>query len=160
MKVLGHDPYCSFPESAAEPVKSLDDLLTQSDLTSLHVNYHAGTRHLINRQALAHLKPGAILINTSRCGVVEEAALLEALQSGRLAGAGLDVVDGEPAVAPSHPLVAYARAHDNLLITPHLGGNTRESFEKTEVFLAQRVHEAWGRLSRARIEVCNPLKNS
>ena len=92
--------------------------------------------------------------------MVEEAALLEALQSGRLVGAALDVVEGEPAVGASHPLVAYARAHDNLLSTPHLGGNTRESFEKTEIFLAQRVHEAWGRLSRARIEVCNPLKNS
>ena len=143
MTVLGYDPHRDFSDSAARPVKSLSELLAQADLISLHVTYQAETRHLINRQTLAGVKPGAILINTSRGGVVEDAALLEALQSGRLAGAALDVVDGEPDVGAAHPLVAYARTHDNLLLTPHVGGNTGESFEKTELFLAERVRQSW-----------------
>lgn len=147
MSVLGHDPNRPFSESAAERVESLEDLLARSDLITLHVNYHEGTRHLIERRALSRVKPGAVLVNTSRGGVVDDAALLEALRSGRLAGAALDVVDGEPAVTTEHPLVAYARAHDNLLITPHIGGHTRESFEKTEMFIANKVKETWNRLA-------------
>jgi phosphoglycerate dehydrogenase-like enzyme len=79
------------------------------------------TRGLVSAELLATIKPGAILINTSRGAIVDEAALLEALQSGRLGAAGLDVLEGEPEVA-GHALIAYAREHDNLLITPHCGG--------------------------------------
>jgi phosphoglycerate dehydrogenase-like enzyme len=120
----------------------LDDLLAVADVVSLHVKYDAGTRHLIGRSQLAAMKPGAVLVNTSRGGVVNDAALLEALEAGRLAGAALDVLDGEPAIGADHPLVAYARRHENLLVVPHIGGNTWESFEKTEVFLAGRVVDA------------------
>jgi D-3-phosphoglycerate dehydrogenase len=67
---------------------------------------------------------------------------LDALENGTIAGAALDVLDGEPALSAEHPLLAYAREHDNLLIVPHIGGNTVESFAKTEVFLATRVIEA------------------
>lgn len=145
MSVLGYDPRPDFPSAAAEQMPSLPALLERSDVVTLHVNYHPGTRHLLNREALRTVKPGAILINTSRGGVVDETALLESLENGRLAGAALDVVEGEPAVGASHPLVAYARAHENLLLTPHIGGNTRESFEKTELFLAEKVRQTWQR---------------
>jgi len=65
--------------------------------------------------------------------------LLDALKSGRLAGAALDVLDGEPNITAEHPLIQYSRQSPNLLIVPHIGGNTFESFEKTELFLAEKA---------------------
>ena len=90
-----------------------------------------------------------MLVNTARGGIVDEAALIEALERGQLAGAALDVLDGEPDITASHPLVAYAQTHPQVLIVPHIGGNTRESFEKTECFLAGRVLEALAALDDA-----------
>ncbi len=90
-----------------------------------------------------------MLVNTARGGIVDEAALIEALERGQLAGAALDVLDGEPDIKASHPLVAYAQTHPQVLIVPHIGGNTRESFEKTECFLAGRVLEALAALDDA-----------
>lgn len=142
MDVIGYDPRPDFPTAAARRVASLDELLAIADVVSLHVKYDAGTRHLIGRAQLAAMKRGAVLVNTSRGGVVDDAALLEALVAGQLAGAALDVLDGEPAIGADHPLVAYARRHENLLVVPHIGGNTWESFEKTEIFLAGRVVDA------------------
>ncbi len=86
--------------------------------------------------------PAALLVNVARGGVVDESALLAALESGELGGAALDVLNGEPAISATHPVVAYARDHDNVLLTPHIGGNTVESFEKTEIFLAEKVAAA------------------
>jgi D-3-phosphoglycerate dehydrogenase len=149
MNVVGYDPRPDFPREAVRRVESLNELLSQADVVSLHVNYDATTRHLIGRKELAAMKPQAVLVNTSRGGVVDEQALVEALESGRLGGAALDVLDGEPKVAPDHPLVALARTRDNLLIVPHIGGNTVESFEKTEIFLAGRVLDALAALEPA-----------
>lgn len=142
MTVLGYDPRVDFPHDSAERVVSLDELLGRSDVVSLHVAYNDSTRHLLSTPEFAAMKPGAVLINTARGGVVDERALLAALDDGRLAGAALDVLDGEPSITASHSLVAAAKTRDNLLIVPHIGGNTLESFEKTEVFLAGRVLEA------------------
>lgn len=141
--VLGADPRPDFPTDLAEHV-SLDELLARSDVVTLHVSYGPGSRHLFDAAALARMKPGAILVNTSRGGVVDEGALVAALESGHLAGAALDVLDGEPGIDGTHPLVQAARRLPNLLVVPHIGGNTAESFEKTEVFLAGRVLEALG----------------
>ena len=82
------------------------------------------------------------MINTSRGALINEEALLEALEDHRLSGAALDVVQNEMNVDESNDLVRYAKSHDNLLIVPHLGGNTFESFEKTELFLAQKIIES------------------
>lgn len=139
--VLGADPRSDFPPDLVERV-SLDELLARSDVVTLHVSYSPSTRHLIDAAALARMKRGAILVNTSRGGIVDEGALLAALESGYLGGAALDVLDGEPAIDESHPLVEAARRLKNLLVVPHIGGNTAESFEKTEVFLAGRVLDA------------------
>jgi D-3-phosphoglycerate dehydrogenase len=144
MNVLGYDPRKDFPHDAATRVDALGELMSRSDLVSLHVSYDASTRHLVGSAELAALPQGAFLINTSRGGVIDERALLDSLTTGRLGGAALDVLDGEPAITAEHPLVAYARSHDNLLIVPHIGGSTVESFAKTELFLAGKVVEALG----------------
>ena len=142
MTVIGYDPREDFPHDLATRIDSLVELVSRSDVVTLHVSYDTSTRHLIGPQVFSAMKRGAYLINTSRGGIVDERALVNALESGTLAGAALDVLDGEPAISADHPLVAYARAHDNLLIVPHIGGSTVESFAKTEVFLAGKVLEA------------------
>jgi D-3-phosphoglycerate dehydrogenase len=139
MDVLGYDPRPDFPHEAATRLESLDELLGRADLVSVHVGYNPTTRHLLGGPQFARLNNGAFLVNTSRGGIVDDQALMAALDSGRLAGAALDVLDGEPEIERDHPLIVYARQHENLLIVPHIGGNTRESFEKTECFLASRV---------------------
>ena len=100
----------------------LGELLRSSDIVSLHVPLNPTTRHLIGARELARLKPGAVLVNTSRGPVVDEAALTEALGAGRIAGAGLDVFDQEPPDAVN-PLFAL----DNVVLTAHLAGPTVES---------------------------------
>ena len=102
-------------------VPRLEDLLAAADIISLHVPLSPGTRHLINAKNLEHFKPGAFLINTSRGGLVDEAALVSALKTGRLGGAGLDVYEYEPKLA------AGLAGLENVTILPHLGTATRET---------------------------------
>jgi glyoxylate reductase len=106
---------------ADAPWYPLDDLLEMSDVVSLHAPLTPETTHLMNRATLGKMKQGAVLINTARGRMVEEQALLEALESGHLGGAGLDVVEFEPAVG------AALRERRDVVITPHLGGGTLES---------------------------------
>jgi glyoxylate reductase len=113
----------------------LDDLLGTSDIVSLHVPATPQTRHLVNDQTLALVKPGAILINTARGVVVDEAALLRALESGRLGGAGLDVTEFEPRVEEA------LRRQPNVVITPHLGGGTVESRRAARLHAIANVAE-------------------
>ncbi|HEY2895197.1 MAG TPA: NAD(P)-dependent oxidoreductase [Pirellulales bacterium] len=155
MRVIGYDPRPDFPSQVAERVDSIDALMRESDIVSLHVAYQDSTRHLIGRSKLEQMKPSAVLINTSRGGIVDDRALLTALEQGCLAGAALDVLDGEPQIGADHPLVQYAREHDNLLIVPHIGGNTVESFAKTEVFLARKVVDHLRRQAGAAIASAN-----
>ncbi len=152
-EVLGYDPRSDFPTDVCTRVGTLSELFRRSDIVSIHAIYKAQTRHLIGREQLAAMPAGAILVNTARGGIVDETALLDALSRGQLAGAALDVLDGEPDITARHPVVAYAQRHSNVLIVPHIGGNTRESFEKTECFLAGRVVEALADLDRPGGEV-------
>jgi phosphoglycerate dehydrogenase-like enzyme len=120
MHVVGFDPHRSELPAGVTRV-SLEELMETSDIVSVHVPLNADTRGLVSAGLFARIKPGAIFVNTSRGPVADEAALLQALQNGRVSAAGLDVLDGEPAIA-EHPLLAYARSYENLLITPHCGG--------------------------------------
>jgi D-3-phosphoglycerate dehydrogenase len=105
-----------------------DTLIAESDVLSIHVHLTDETRGMIGRREFARMKDGIVIINTARGAIMDEAALLDALDSGKVAGAGLDVIHGEwDANLYHHPLIHYARTHDNLLIVPHLGGVTLES---------------------------------
>jgi lactate dehydrogenase-like 2-hydroxyacid dehydrogenase len=125
MRVIFHDPYPPTPAEAAalgaEPRASLEQVLAEADFVSLHCPATPETRHLMNRERLARMRPGAMLINTARGDVVDEAALVEALSSGTIAGAGLDVYEKEPQVSPA--LVAM----ENVVLLPHLGSATQET---------------------------------
>lgn len=100
---------------------SFDELLASSDVVSLHVPLNDETRHLMDAAALAKMKPGSVLINTSRGPVVDEPALIAALERGHLAGAGLDVFEAEPRVPEA--LIAM----DNVVLMPHIGGGTKQA---------------------------------
>jgi D-3-phosphoglycerate dehydrogenase len=100
--------------------RELDPLLAEADIVSLHVPYTAATRKMLSRERIARLRPGAIVINTARGEVVDEAALAEALDAGRLAGAGVDVFGGEPP-PPDHPLLRVRAP--GLVLAPHVAGS-------------------------------------
>jgi lactate dehydrogenase-like 2-hydroxyacid dehydrogenase len=135
MRVIFHDPYPPSAEVAgslgAEPRERLEQVLEEADFVSLHCPATPETRHLMNAERLGRLKPGAYLINTARGDVVDEAALVAALRSGRLAGAGLDVFEREPQVSPE------LLAMENVVLLPHLGSATRE----TRVAMGMRALE-------------------
>jgi len=121
----------------------LNELLEQSDIVTLHASFSEQTRGLIGRSEFARMKAGTWFVNTARGELVDEDALLEALRFGRIAGAALDVLsDEQSAGVGQNRLIEYARHANNLIITPHIGGCTAESMEKTEIFLAGRVATA------------------
>jgi D-3-phosphoglycerate dehydrogenase len=122
MRVIGYDPYLTAARGAALGIglaPSLEALLRDSDVVSLHVPVLPETRNLMNAERFAQMKPGAIFVNAARGALVDEAALEEALASGRLAGAGLDVFQKEP-TNPNHPLKRF----ENVVLTPHIASHT------------------------------------
>ena len=135
MKIIFTDPYPPPAELIsslqAEPRDSAEDVLREADFVSLHCPGGKETYHLINRERLAIMKQGAFLINSARGDVIDQVALVEALKNGAIAGAGLDVFEGEPAV-PDELL-----SLDNVVLFPHLGSASRE----TRVAMGMRVVE-------------------
>ncbi|MEN0049321.1 MAG: D-isomer specific 2-hydroxyacid dehydrogenase family protein [Bacteroidota bacterium] len=117
---------------------SLESCIVANDIISIHIPYNSSTHHLFDQQIFQLFDENKWLLNTSRGGVVDEAALLQALSENRIAGAALDVLYGEPDIL-QHPLIEYTQQKDNLVITPHIGGCTYESFEKTEHFIADKI---------------------
>ncbi len=141
MSVNAFDPRLDvWPETVMRRL-SLRDLAAESDVLSLHVHLAPDTVGLVGKAELEALPRGAVLLNTSRGHILDEGALLEALESGHLAGAALDVLTGERSVdrRQDHPLLAYARRNRNLLITPHIGGATHEAMARTEIFMAHKL---------------------
>ncbi|WP_319484112.1 NAD(P)-dependent oxidoreductase [uncultured Cohaesibacter sp.] len=131
MRVLVHSPRAS-DIGDFERASSLEAGLAEADLISLHTPFRPETRHMINRQSLALTKPGAILVNTARAGLVDEDALLEALNSGHLFAAGLDVYQDD---APQGAL----GQSDRVIFAPHLGGATEEAMRRIAVASVQNV---------------------
>jgi D-3-phosphoglycerate dehydrogenase / 2-oxoglutarate reductase len=137
MEVLVWSPRASadvIAASGARQVSTLNELLSTSDVVSLHRPLRADTRHTLDRNALALLKPNAIVVNTSRGGLIDEEALAAALRERRLFGAGLDVLADEPMAATS-PL----RDLPNVVLTPHSAGSTVEALRETALRCAEQV---------------------
>lgn len=138
MQVIAHDPV--IPASApiwretGVTAVPFDQLLQQADVVSLHIPLTPQTRNLLGAAQLATMKPGAVLINSARGGVIDETALAEALRGKRLGGAALDVFDAEPLKAGS-PLAGCP----NLVLTPHIAGVTAESNVRVSDMIADRV---------------------
>jgi len=141
LAVIAYDPHVcpDAAQAAGVPLMGLEEMLPRTDILSLHVPDTAETRSLVNARTLALLKPGAILINTARGPVVEEDALCAALASGRLAGAGLDVLLKEPLRLP-HPLAEF----DNVVFTCHYASLSEDSY----AIMRQQVSEQAAQILR------------
>jgi (S)-sulfolactate dehydrogenase len=130
MQVVAYDPFVSADDNCWKTISRIDELfalLRTADIVSLHVPLDESTRHLLGEESIAQMKKGAILVNASRGGVLDENALITALKSGRLRGAALDVFENEPLTASSAAKFAEL---PNLILTPHIGGVTIESNQR------------------------------
>ena len=141
MHLIAFDP--ALPEDASAfreggaTASTLDNVLRHADVVSLHMPLTDATRNLIDARRIAAMKPGAILVNTARGGIVDEAAVAAALRTGRLGGAALDVFAQEPLGVASH----FAGC-PNLILTPHIAGLTAESNERVSGLVASKILEA------------------
>jgi D-3-phosphoglycerate dehydrogenase len=139
MRVLAYDPYVpteQFRQAGVRQAGSLEELLRESDVVSLHLPKLPGASAVLDREGLALLKPGAILLNTSRGALVDEDALLDALRAGRLWGAGLDVWRQEPGAGTE------LQRLPNVVATPHIGASTAEAQERVSTTIAVQVWKA------------------
>ena len=123
MRVLGYDPYAIAPRYVT--LTTLEQLLSGSDIVTLHTPETPETTGMLGRERLAMMSTGSYLINTASTALVDEEAMVDALRSGHLAGAGLDVFETHP-VMPNSPLLTL----DNVVLTPHIGGATADTVER------------------------------
>jgi len=139
MKAIAYDPYLNEEAASKIGVSSvkLDELLKNSDIVTIHTPLNKETRNLINKDSINKMKDGVIIINCARGGIVNEADLFEAIKSGRIAGAALDVYENEPP-DKKNPLFSLK---DNVVFTPHLGASTEEAQTKVGVAIAEQVSD-------------------
>jgi D-3-phosphoglycerate dehydrogenase len=139
MRAIAHDPFLSAPPPGALGVAlvGLDALLAESDVISLHAAATESTARLIRRETLAQMKDGVVLINTARGTLVDEADLKQALESGKVAAAGLDVFEREPPAGS--PLLSAP----NVVFSPHIAGIDERAFEDMAVMAAQTIADLY-----------------
>ena len=141
-RAFGMEVLVAARPGAAEPPASdrvsLEQLLAHADIVSLHCALTPQTKNLINEERLKLMKPSAFLVNTARGGLIDEAALIQALSKRRLAAAALDVISEEPPAA-DHPIIVAARALDNLLVTPHTAWSARQARKKLLSEVAENI---------------------
>ncbi|MGE9294385.1 MAG: hydroxyacid dehydrogenase, partial [Puniceicoccales bacterium] len=139
MTVLAFDPYLTQSRADALGIKKveLDEVFTQSDYITVHLPLTADTKHMIDEAAFAKMKDGVRVFNVARGGIIKESALIEAVKSGKVAAAGLDVYEGEPLAEDSE-----LRSLDKVVLTPHLGASTKEAQESVGVEIAHQIAEA------------------
>lgn len=133
---------CDINKFQAPGVEQVDyeTLLRRSDVLTIHIHLTEENRGLLSYDAFVKMKPGVVIINTSRGAIIDEKAFLEALEFGKVKAAGLDIICGEwDNRLANHPLIRYARTHDNLVITPHIAGSTVESIIGARVFMAEKL---------------------
>lgn len=136
MHVLAYDPFARDVPAYIQLVEDRDELFRRSDYVSLHVPATKETIHSISDREFDLMKETAFLINTARGAIVDEAALIRALEEKKIAGAGLDTVEQEP-FDPNHPLLAM----ENVLVAPHIGGATKEASTRSSVACAQAIDD-------------------
>ena len=140
MRVVAYDPYLSVTRARSlqvELLDELDDLLTSADFISLHTPLTAETRHILDEERLRKTRRGVRIINCARGGLIDETALVQALQDGHVAGAALDVFEVEPL-----PSDSSLRSAPNIVLTPHLGASTVEAQESVGIEIAQSIRAA------------------
>jgi D-3-phosphoglycerate dehydrogenase / 2-oxoglutarate reductase len=136
LKVIAFDPVLNAEKAASLGIElvSIEQLITRSDLVTIHAPLTPETKDLFNKDAFAKMKKGVLLVNAARGGIVNELDLAEAIKEGKIAGAALDVFEQEP-VNPDHPLLKL----DNVICTPHLGASTAEAQERVALEIAEQV---------------------
>ncbi|MEI8200855.1 MAG: phosphoglycerate dehydrogenase [Eubacteriales bacterium] len=137
MSVMAYDPYMNMEYAAANNIRvaAFDEVVKESDVISLHLPLTPDTKHVMNEAVIAQMKPTAILVNTSRGGIIDEIAAYEALKAGRLGGLGIDVFEKEPPT--DSPLFTL----DNVVVTPHTAAHTREATENMANMAAANLLE-------------------
>jgi D-3-phosphoglycerate dehydrogenase len=139
MRVLACDPFKTIEDSWVRQLE-LDDLLRQSEIITLHVHLNDETRGMIGKREFGLMRDGIVIVNTSRGALIDEAVFLDALASGKVACAGIDVLANElDRNIANEPLVRYANEHQNLIITPHIGGCTYDAQELTSKYTAAKI---------------------
>ncbi len=150
MRVVAYDPFVAverFRELGVEPAAALDDVYAAADVITLHLPLSDQTRHLLDADAFAQMRDGVRIVNAARGGLIDEAALVDAIRSGKVAGAALDVFETEPYSGPLLEL-------DHVVSTPHLAGSTTEAQDRAGVMIAEQVAAALdGRIVRTAVNI-------
>jgi len=137
MTVQYYDPFVVSEQPDIRRAGTLEELVAGNDVISVHIPHEKETEKLFDRSVFSRFKPGSFFVNTARGEIVDETALVDALMENRIAGAAVDVLDGEfepdfEDRMSDHPLIRYAKQHDNLILTPHIGGSTRDAWRLTQ----------------------------